>query len=293
MEAVYVGGALCAVTPLDDEAPTSAMARRREMPTLLRAAEVVQVPPGGNPQPLERQLIVHGIDGGGVAAVPSTQTVVVPGAQFPRIATGMQRAVQADTAADVDPSHAAIDRRSEETAWERRMQAAIVIEGGDQTAERYPVRVETNSAKSKQHQYRTSVNSFRQEVFPHVARCLRPTASRIRGFPTSHTASHRSGGGRIAPVPAMEERRAASTRRRNTRSGRRSTDPKPAPLEDLQIGERKTAPIRALVGRVEAIERMLQTQLQRIAQLQVALDRLTTPIRRRVADAKIRKSKRV
>ena len=80
---------------------------------------------------------------------------------------------------------------------------------------------------------------------------------------------------------AAMERRVPSTRRRNTRSGRRSTDPRPVPLDAIDDVQPKHA-LRVLTNRVEAIEQVLQTQFQRIAQLQVLVDRLTTPLRRRI-----------
>ena len=90
----------------------------------------------------------------------------------------------------------------------------------------------------------------------------------------------------------MNERRAPSTRRRNTRSGRRSTDPRPVPLDAIDDVQPKHA-LRALNSRMEAIEQILQTQFQRIAQLQVVLDRLTTPLRRRCVKSDVSsKSKR-
>jgi hypothetical protein len=89
----------------------------------------------------------------------------------------------------------------------------------------------------------------------------------------------------------MDERRGTSTRRRNTRSGRRSTDPRPAPIEGLEIEERTSPPARALARRVEALEQKLHTQLQRITSLQAALDRLTASLQR-VTGLKLRKSKR-
>ena len=78
------------------------------------------------------------------------------------------------------------------------------------------------------------------------------------------------------------ERRSPSTRRHHTRSGRRSTDPRPVPLNAIDDVQSKQA-LRALTSRVDAIEQVLRTQFQRIAQLQVVLDRLTTPLLRRMA----------
>ena len=89
----------------------------------------------------------------------------------------------------------------------------------------------------------------------------------------------------------MNERRAPSTRRRNTRSGRRSTDPRPVPLDATDNVQPKHA-LRALNSRMEAIEQILQTQFRRIAELQVVLDRLTTPLRRRIKGDESSKSKR-
>ena len=60
------------------------------------------------------------------------------------------------------------------------------------------------------------------------------------------------------------ERRNPKQRRRATRSGRRATDPQP---------EMKSAVLRSLVERIEAIEHALQIQFQRIADLQLAIDR--------------------
>jgi len=91
---------------------------------------------------------------------------------------------------------------------------------------------------------------------------------------------------------AVMERRAPSTRRRNTRSGRRSTDPRPLPLDAIDDGQPKQT-LRALTSRVEAIEQILQTQFQRIAQLQVVLDRFMTPLGRRIVKSGgLEKSKR-
>jgi len=104
--------------------------------------------------------------------------------------------------------------------------------------------------------------------------------SGCRNYSPVHGIHHLTGGVPIAHIAVME-RRAPSTRRRNTRSGRRSTDPRPVPLDAIDDVQPKQA-LRALTSRVEAIEQILQTQFQRIAQLQVVLDRLTTPLRRRI-----------
>jgi hypothetical protein len=56
------------------------------------------------------------------------------------------------------------------------------------------------------------------------------------------------------------------------------------PLDAIDDVQPKLA-LRALTNRVEAIEQVLQTQFQRIAQLQVMLDRLTTALRRRISKA--------
>ena len=87
------------------------------------------------------------------------------------------------------------------------------------------------------------------------------------------------------------ERRAPSTRRRSTRSAPRTTEPRPVPLDAIDAVQPMQA-VRALASRMEAIEQILQTQFQRIAQLQVVVDRLTPPRRRIDQGDVLAKSKR-
>ena len=78
----------------------------------------------------------------------------------------------------------------------------------------------------------------------------------------------------------MAERRSTKDRRRISRHGRRGSDPRPAPIAPPA---RPFAPLLAkVIRRVTAIEKVLQIHFQRIAQLQVLVDRLgvLTPLLR-------------
>ena len=65
-------------------------------------------------------------------------------------------------------------------------------------------------------------------------------------------------------LPVVERRR-SGTRRRTTRSGRRATDPRP--LQRLKSDPAIDSVVNALIERVEGIEKALEIQLQRIAEL--------------------------
>jgi hypothetical protein len=70
----------------------------------------------------------------------------------------------------------------------------------------------------------------------------------------------------------MAERRSTKDRRRVSRHGRRDNDPRPVPLA---LPDRPLSRLLDdVMKRVGAIEKMLHIQFQRIAQLQVVMDRL-------------------
>jgi hypothetical protein len=84
----------------------------------------------------------------------------------------------------------------------------------------------------------------------------------------------------VAIAKRMAERRSTKDRRRITRHGRRGSDPRPAPIVP---SDRPFAPLLAnVIKRLTAIEKGLQIQFQRIAQLQVLVNRLgvLNPLRR-------------